>query len=314
MQFRLAKRTIHAVNDVSFTLAAGSVLGLVGESGCGKSVTALSLMGLLDAPGVVMGGPAIFQDEDGARDLLALPAHEWERVRGRRIGMIFQDPLTSLNPALSVGYQIAEPLRVHFGLSRAAARAQAADWMRRVGLDAARLDDYPHRFSGGMRQRVMIALAAACRPRLLIADEPTTALDVTIQAQILKLLRGLVRELGAAVILITHDLGVVAQMADRVAVMYAGRIVEDAPVAQLFAAPQHPYTKALLAARPRLDQLTRRLQAIAGAPPALDTDAPGCAFAPRCPLRLPVCDEKRPALAEIAPGHRAACYRMVNGE
>ncbi len=308
-QFRLAKRTIYAVNDVSFTLAAGSILCLVGESGCGKSVTALSLMGLLDTPGRVVAGQAWFYDEDGACDLLALRADEWERVRGRRLGMIFQDPMTSLNPVLRVGYQIAEPLRVHFGLSRAEARAQTADWLQRVGIDAARMDDYPHRFSGGMRQRVMIALAAVCRPRLLIADEPTTALDVTIQAQILRLLRGLVKELGAAVILITHDLGVVAQIADRVAVMYAGRIVEEAPVAELFAAPQHPYTQALLAARPRLDRLTTRLQSISGVPPRLDTDAPGCAFAPRCPVRLPVCDEKRPALTEIAPGHRAACYR-----
>lgn len=308
VEFQTARRTVRAVNDVSFELAAGSVLGLVGESGCGKSVTVLSLMGLLEPPGRITGGAALWHDADGTRDLLTLSPREWEQVRGRRMAMIFQDPMTSLNPALSVGYQIAEPLRVHLGLSREQARAQAAVWLRRVGIDAARMNDYPHRFSGGMRQRVMIALAAACRPRLLIADEPTTALDVTIQAQILKLLRGLVKELGAAVILITHDLGVVAQLADRVAVMYAGRIVEEAPVGQLFAAPQHPYTQALLAARPRLDQRTPRLPAIPGAPPALETEITGCAFAPRCAVRLPHCETMRPVLQDMAPDHRAACF------
>jgi len=309
-QFDLKQGVIRAVNGVSFALDEGRVLGVVGESGCGKSVTALSIMGLIDPPGHVKGGRVLFRDGGETHDLLALPPAQLERLLGNRISMIFQDPLTSLNPVLSVGYQIMEPLRVHRGMSARRARAQALQLLRRVGIPGAgtRLDDYPHQFSGGMRQRVMIAMAVACQPKLLIADEPTTALDVTVQAQILNLLRELRRELGTSVLIITHDLGVIAQLADRVAVMYAGRIVEDATVEEIFDAPRHPYTQVLVASIPRLNEWPARLATIEGAPPSLRGETEGCAFEPRCPLRVARCARERPPLVELEAGHSCACW------
>jgi oligopeptide transport system ATP-binding protein len=309
-QFETEEGVIRAVNSVSFTVDEGSVLGLVGESGCGKSVTALSIMRLIDPPGRVTSGNVLFYDNGSERDLLALPQVALEEILGNRISMIFQDPLTSLNPVLTVGYQIMEPLRVHRRMSAREARDEAARLLRRVGIPGARarLDDYPHQFSGGMRQRVMIAMAVACRPKLLIADEPTTALDVTIQAQILNLLRELKRELGTSVVIITHDLGVIAQLADRVAVMYAGRIVEDAPVAEIFDAPRHPYTRALVASIPRLNEWHERLPTIEGTPPRLRDERGGCAFEPRCTSRIPRCAHERPPLVELSAGHAGACW------
>ncbi len=306
-QFNSAK----AVNGVSFAIEEGSVLGIVGESGCGKSVTALSIMRLIEPPGEIAGGRVIFHDEDKEIDLLTLSVKQLEKILGNRISMIFQDPMTSLNPVLSIGYQIMETLRLHRGLSSKEARKQAVYLLQRVGIANAkqRINDYPHEFSGGMRQRVMIAMAVACQPKLLIADEPTTALDVTIQAQILNLLREFKNESGISIIIITHDLGVVAQLADQVAVMYAGRIVENAPVEAIFKRPQHPYTQALVASIPRLGEQPERLQTIEGAPPHLQReDYIGCSFYPRCPFRIPICAEKRPILTEIRAGHSAACW------
>src|SRR5215216_4255538 len=279
-QFKLEKDIIRAVNGVSFSIDEGNVLGIVGESGCGKSVTALSIMRLIEPPGEVTNGKVILHDEGEEIDLLTLPDKKLEKILGNRIAMIFQDLMTSLNPVLSIGYQIMDILRVHLGLSEGEARDRAIYLLQRVGIANAhqRLNDYPHEFSGGMRQRVMIAMAVACKPKLLIADEPTTALDVTIQAQILNLLRELKRELGTSVVIITHDLGVIAQLADRVAVMYAGRIVEDAPVAEIFDAPRHPYTRALVASIPRLGEQPDRLLTIEGAPPRLLNESIGCAF------------------------------------
>ncbi len=300
-----------AVNGVSFTIEEGSVLGIVGESGCGKSVTALSIMQLIEPPGEISDGKVILHDEDKEIDLFNLSDKQLERILGNRISMIFQDPMTSLNPVLSVGYQIMETLRVHRGLSSKEAREQAVYLLQRVGIANAkqRINDYPHEFSGGMRQRVMIAMAVACQPKLLIADEPTTALDVTIQAQILNLLREFKNESGMSIIIITHDLGVVAQLADQVAVMYAGRIVENAPVEAIFKHPQHPYTQALVASIPRLGEQPERLQTIEGAPPRLQReDYIGCSFYPRCPFRISICAEKRPILTEIRAGQSAACW------
>jgi phosphonate C-P lyase system protein PhnK len=306
-QFNSAK----AVNGVSFAIEEGSVLGIVGESGCGKSVTALSIMRLIEPPGEISAGCVIFRDEDKEIDLLNLSDKQLEKILGNRISMIFQDPMTSLNPVLSIGYQIMETLRVHRGLSAKEAKKQAHFLLQRVGIANAkqRINDYPHEFSGGMRQRVMIAMAVACQPKLLIADEPTTALDVTIQAQILNLLRELKNELGMSIIIITHDLGVVAQLADHVVVMYAGRIVENAPVEAIFSSPQHPYTQALIASIPRLGEQPERLQTIEGMPPRLQReDYIGCSFYPRCPFRVLICAEKRPILAEIRAGQSAACH------
>ena len=310
-QFDLKHGVIRAVNGVSFPVDEGRVLGIVGESGCGKSVTALSIMRLIDPPGRVTGGRVLFHDGGQTRDLLKLSPPELESILGNRIGMIFQDPLTALNPVLTVGYQIMEPLRVHRRMSARRAREEAVRLLTRVGIAGARtrLSDYPHQFSGGMRQRVMIAMAVACKPRLLIADEPTTALDVTIQAQILNLLRELRRELGTSVIIITHDLGVIAQLADAVAVMYAGRIVETAPVEEIFNAAQHPYTQALVASIPRLNEWHERLPVIEGAPPSLQRGAPeGCAFEPRCPRRIGRCATERPPLVEFQAGQSCACW------
>ncbi|MBM3523115.1 MAG: ABC transporter ATP-binding protein [Alphaproteobacteria bacterium] len=299
---------VAVVDRVGFELARGGSLGIVGESGSGKSVTALSVMGLLSWPGRVAAGSV---ELDG-RELVGLPETELREVRGGRIGMIFQEPMTSLNPLLTIGDQIGEMLRFHRGQDRAAARRAAIELLRKVEIPLAerRVDDYPHQLSGGMRQRAMIAMAIACHPQLLIADEPTTALDVTIQAQILDLLRALQRELGMAVILISHDLGVVAEFAQHVAVMYAGRIVERAPVGALFARPLHPYAAALLASSPRLDRTQTRLTAIEGAMPSLAAPPAGCRFHPRCPHAVEACSADEPALEERERGRAVACLRV----
>jgi oligopeptide/dipeptide ABC transporter ATP-binding protein len=310
VEFRTHRGTVYAVNGVSFEIAAGETLGLVGESGCGKSVTALALLGILPRAGRVSGGTAVF----GGRDLLRLRDRALRRIRGREIAMIFQDPMTSLNPVLTIGRQIREALETHFGLSRRAAEARAAELLDQVGIPSpkARLADYPHQFSGGMRQRAMIAMALACKPKLLIADEPTTALDVTIQAQILDLLRTLVRESDTALVLITHDLGVVAGMCERTAVMYGGMFVETGATEQIFARPRHPYTLGLLTSIPRLDQTrTRKLQPIEGAPPHLTRPPAMCPFAPRCAYEVQQSRQEVPQLVEIEPGHRVACFNPV---
>jgi oligopeptide/dipeptide ABC transporter ATP-binding protein len=305
-EFRIGGRWYPAVRDVSLTLARDETLALVGESGCGKSVTALSVMGLVQPPaGRVAAGRILL---DGV-DLAALSEAELERVRGDRIGMIFQEPMTSLNPVMTVGDQVAEALRIHRGLSRAEALDRARALFEEVKIPSAarRLREYPHQFSGGMRQRVMIAIALACEPAVLLADEPTTALDVTIQAQVLGILADLRARHGMAVLFITHNLGVVAQIADRVAVMYAGEIVEDGPVGRIFAAPAHPYTRALFAAIPRLDAPGQSLAAIPGRVPPLDAMPAGCRFAPRCPLRRSGCEQEQ-VLAPVETGHRARCH------
>ncbi len=307
-QFSLGKETIRAVNGVSFSIVEGEVLGLVGESGCGKTVTSLSIMQLIEPPGKITGGKVIFHDTDKQIDLLKLSDKELENVLGTRIAMIFQDPMTSLNPVLTIGYQIAEILRVHRGFSNRDAKEKAMDLLRKVEIANHRFDDYPHEFSGGMRQRVMIAMAIACEPKLLIADEPTTALDVTIQAQILNLLRKFKKELKMSVIIITHDLGVVAQLADKVAVMYAGKIVETAPVNDIFERPQHPYTQALVASIPRLGFQGERFPTIEGAQPSLSEDFVGCSFYPRCDFRVGICAIETPVLKQTFPQQSAACF------
>jgi oligopeptide transport system ATP-binding protein len=301
--------TVHAVDGVSLTLDEGEVLSIVGESGCGKSVTALSLMRLIDEPGRIVGGTAKFRDGDHVVDLLELSQSQLQQIRGHKISIIFQDPMTSLNPVLTIGYQLAEPLKLHEKMSAKAARARARELFQRVGIPDPdqRLQDYPHQFSGGMRQRVMIAMAMACRPKLIIADEPTTALDVTIQAQILDLLRQLRDDFGASVILITHDLGVVAEIADKVAVMYAGRVVEDGSVRTIFRYAQHPYTRALLKSVPRLRDWPDRLETIEGTPPDLRAEITSCPFEPRCAYRIPLCKDVLPSLLAVEPGHRSAC-------
>jgi peptide/nickel transport system ATP-binding protein len=305
--FALDGRHVHAVDHVSFAIEAGRVLGLVGESGCGKSMTALSLMRLVPSPGRVAGGRVLL---DG-RDLLALPAREMREVRGAGLAMIFQEPMTALNPVFTVGSQIAEALRLHRRMSRGQAWERATALLDEVGIPepARRAHDYPHQLSGGMRQRVMIAIAISCQPRVLIADEPTTALDVTIQAEILELLRTLRERHGMALLLITHDLGVVAEQADEVAIMYAGRIVEQAPVADLFARPLHPYTQALLRSMPGGEGRRERLEAVPGTVPDLLHLPSGCAFRDRCPLAIEECAAQVPALEEKAAHHRAACIR-----
>lgn len=309
-EFRLARGVVHAVNGVSFALAEGQVLGIVGESGSGKSVTALSVLRLIEPPGRIVGGQILLHDEQKTVDLMALSPQGLENIRGNKISMIFQDPMTSLNPVLSVGYQLMEPLKQHRSMSETQARAAAIKLLERVGIPQAslRIKDYPHQFSGGMRQRVMVAMALACRPKLLIADEPTTALDVTIQAQIVDLINELKDEVHTSVIIITHDLGVIAGMADQVAVMYAGHIVEHGSVGDIFNAPQHPYTQALLGAIPRLHAWPDRLTTIEGAPPSLTVDIQGCPFYPRCPVHQPKCLVENPPLLEILSGHSAACW------
>jgi len=298
---------VKAVEDVSFDLAPAETLGIVGESGCGKSVTAMSVMRLIDRPGKITGGKILFKGDD----IVEMGDEELRKVRGGKISMIFQDPMTSLNPVLTVGFQIAEAVKTHLNLDDKAANARAAEMMDLVRIPDARrrLKNYPHEFSGGMRQRVMIAMALSTNPQLLIADEPTTALDVTIQAQVLELMEGLAREFQTATLLITHDLGVVAGSCQRVIVMYAGRIVEEAPSATLFAKPAHPYTQALLRAVPRPDEKRgTRLAAIGGQPPNLINLPPGCPFAPRCPKVQPRCRAELPKLEHVGVNQKAACF------
>ena len=300
---------VRAVDGVSFSIQPGETLAVVGESGCGKSVTSLSVMRLVSSPGRVVSGAIRF---DG-RNLLDLTEPEMRKVRGNDISMIFQEPMTSLNPVLTVGGQIAETLVLHKGLSRSDAAARAVEMLRLVNIPepARRAAEYPHQMSGGMRQRVMIAMALACDPKLLIADEPTTALDVTIQAQILDLMRGLQEKTGAAIMLITHDLGVVAEMAQRVVVMYAGRKVEEAPVKELFANPRHPYTRGLMNSMPRLGSslgARKRLQEIPGMVPSLREPIVGCAFASRCPQVVERCRVEAPQLEAKSPGHWVSCW------
>jgi oligopeptide transport system ATP-binding protein len=306
--FRTRDTAIHAVNGVSFSLKPGELLGVVGESGSGKSVTMMSLMKLLPSPPArIESGSAVL----AGRDLLKMDAEELRKVRGADIGFIFQDPMTSLNPVFTVGFQLMEPLREHLGLSKKDARKRAAELLALVGIPSPdkRLDDYPHQFSGGMRQRVMIAIALACDPKVLIADEPTTALDVTIQAQILELVRKLRKELGMAIVWITHDLGVVAGIADRVAVMYGGQIVEQADVRELFASPRHPYTTALLQTLPKLGGAREeKLRTIAGQPPLLTAYPRACSFASRCPHVFERCHRENPPLMKVGADHAVACW------
>jgi oligopeptide transport system ATP-binding protein len=309
VEFWTTRGTVYAVNGISFDIGVGQTLGIVGESGCGKSVTSLALLGLLSRAGRVTGGTAQFE----GRDLLKLDDAALRKIRGREIAMIFQDPMTSLNPVLTIGRQIHEALETHFGMEERPARKRTAELLDQVGIPNAkqRLDDYPHQFSGGMRQRAMIAMALACEPKLLIADEPTTALDVTIQAQILDLLRELVSEGDAALIMITHDLGVVAGMCERVHVMYAGTFVETGYATQIFDHPRHPYTYGLLQSIPRLDAKRAKLQPIKGTPRNMLTPPDHCPFAPRCPNVIGMCVEHLPPLNPLEPGHRAACFNPV---
>ncbi|MBI4317221.1 MAG: ABC transporter ATP-binding protein [Chloroflexi bacterium] len=299
---------VKAVDGVSFDIRQGEALGVVGESGCGKSVTALSIMRLVPhPPGRTVSGEIFF---DG-KNLLTLSDEQMRRVRGKEVAMIFQDPMTSLNPVLTVGRQISESLELHLKMSGTQARKRTIELLGMVGIPSAeqRVADYPHQFSGGMRQRVMIAMALACNPRMLIADEPTTALDVTIQAQIIDLVKRLRKELGTAVMWITHDLGVVAGMCDKVVVMYAGHVAESAPVRELYERPSHPYTLGLLRSIPRLDEERKaKLVPIEGLPPDLINVPPGCPFAPRCPYVKEVCRQTMPSLRVVGPGHEIACW------
>ena len=303
--FDVPRRPVVAVNDVSFAIHKGETLGLVGESGSGKSVTAFSILRLLQPPGRIVAGRIMFRDQD----LATLSESGIREVRGAGIGLIFQEPMAALNPVMRVGTQIAEGLRVHGMAGKDEARQRAIDLLRAVRITdpERRIDDYPHQLSGGMRQRVMIAVALSCRPPLVIADEPTTALDVTVQAQILELLRDMKREFNLALLLITHDLGVIAETADRVAVMYAGRIVEQGTVRQIFNRPLHPYTQGLLASIPG-ESAGSRLRAIEGVVPSLSALPSGCTFAPRCPHRMDVCTTAMPALTVIDNEHSARCY------
>lgn len=307
-QFRTREGIVHAVNGVSFKLTEGETLGIVGESGCGKSVTVMSMLRLIPTPpGKVTAGRAMFQ----GKDLLTMSDEEIRHVRGAQISMIFQDPMTSFNPVLTIGRQLIEPLETHLGMNRAQAYDRAAEMLKMVGIPNAkdRLNDYPHQFSGGMRQRAMIAMSLSCNPQILIADEPTTALDVTIQAQITDLVKKLRDELGMAIIWITHDLGIVAGLARRVSVMYGGFIIEEAPVKRLYANPHHPYTIGLLGSLPRLDANQRhRLTSIEGLPPVLYQTPTACPFAPRCHYRVERCLQENPLLTEVELDHRAACW------
>ncbi|WP_435125755.1 ABC transporter ATP-binding protein [Actinacidiphila sp. bgisy144] len=307
VEFHTRDGVARAVNGVNYSVRAGETLAVLGESGSGKSVTAQTVMGILDMPpGRITHGEILFQGED----MLKMSAEQRRRIRGRKIAMIFQDALSSLNPVLSVGYQLGEMFRVHQGMSRKQARAKAIELMDRVRIPAAkdRIGDYPHQFSGGMRQRIMIAMALALEPDLIIADEPTTALDVTVQAQVMDLLAELQREYNMGLILITHDLGVVADVADKIAVMYAGRIVETSPVHDIYRAPAHPYTKGLLQSIPRLDRKGQELYAIKGLPPNLTRIPGGCAFHPRCPIARDVCRTEVPQLHTVGAERGSACH------
>jgi peptide/nickel transport system ATP-binding protein len=307
VSFRTEEGVVRAVDSLSFSLGKGEVLGIVGESGSGKTVSMLSVMRLIRDPNAIVEGQVFHR----GRDLIALSQREMQSVRGAEIAMIFQDPMTALTPVYRVGWQIAEQLRAHERLSARAARVRTVELLREVGIPNAsrRAEDFPHQFSGGMRQRVMIAMALSCNPSLLIADEPTTALDVTIQAQILELMKRLQRDHGSSIVLITHDMGVVADLAERVVVMYAGSVIEEGSRTDVFRDPQHPYTWGLLGSMPRIDRpRPRRLAAIPGTPPSLLAPPEGCRFAPRCVHRFERCST-RPALAErVAPGHKDACH------
>jgi peptide/nickel transport system ATP-binding protein len=310
VQFWTARGTIYAVNGISFDIAPGETLGIVGESGCGKSVTSLAILGLLPRAGRAVGGSATFE----GRDLVGLSDAELRRIRGKDIAMIFQDPMTSLNPVLTIGRQIREALETHFDMEKDAAEKRAAELLDRVGIPSAkaRLRDYPHQFSGGMRQRAMIAMALACEPKLLIADEPTTALDVTIQAQILDLLNDLVSERDTALVMITHDLGVVAGMCERVHVMYAGLFMETGSAEQVFGRPRHPYTLGLLQSVPRLDMARQAyLRPIEGNPRDMLNAPQACPFQPRCRYEVEASREAVPPLEELEPGHFVACFNPV---
>ena len=299
--------TVRAVDGVSFDLYKGKTLGIVGESGSGKSVTSLSIMGLLSIPpGKIEGGRALFHD----KDLLSMSEKELRRIRGNRISMIFQDPMTALNPFLTVSEQITEVLRTHKKMNKKTARTRAVELLSILGVadPDKRIDNYPHQFSGGMRQRVMIAIALACDPEILIADEPTSALDVTIQAQIVELMEGLSRKFGTAIIMITHDLGIVAGMCDEIVVMYAGHSVEKGDTRQIFANPLHPYTEGLIQSVPRLDGESKKLYSIPGQPPDITNSMSGCPFAPRCYRRMERCNTEKPRLFEKEPGHWVSCH------
>ncbi|NKX37361.1 ABC transporter ATP-binding protein [Rhodobacteraceae bacterium R_SAG4] len=305
VEFPTRRGPLEAVKGLSLDLDEGEILGLVGESGAGKSITGAAITGLIEPPGLIRSGEVRLR---GAR-IDNLPADKMRRIRGKEIGAIFQDPLTSLNPVYTVGEQLIDTMRVHLGLDQKTARQRAIDWLAEVGIPApeARLDQYPHQFSGGMRQRVVIALALCAEPKLIIADEPTTALDVSVQAQILALLKRLCRENGTAVVLVTHDMGVIAETADRVAVMYAGRLVEIGDVKQVIEEPLHPYTRGLMASIPQIGIRDRRLTQIEGAMPGLRNAAPGCAFAPRCPRAMEHCHSIRPAPQDAGTG-QVACH------
>jgi oligopeptide transport system ATP-binding protein len=315
-RFDTPEGVVHAVNGVSFELDEGETLGVVGESGCGKSVTMLSLLGLIPKPpGRVERGQAFFE----GRDLLALSPDELREVRGGQIGMIFQDPMSSLNPVMTIGRQMAGPMRVHLGIPDSAVTERATELLDMVGIPRAaeRLDDYPHQFSGGMRQRVMIAMALSCNPRILIADEPTTALDVTIQAQIIDLVQRIQQQLKMAVIWITHDLGIIAELAQRVVVMYAGYVVEEAGVMETYHRPLHPYTIGLLGSLPSVEGEVERLANIEGRPPSLLRDVRYCPFAPRCAYSIDRCWGANPRLLPVEPGQKIACWvdvREAQGE
>ncbi|NGX62136.1 MAG: Oligopeptide transport ATP-binding protein OppD [Chlamydiae bacterium] len=299
---------VEAVRDVSFTLEEGETLAIVGESGCGKSVTAQSLIRLVPTPpGKFEGGEIYF----GEKELLSASRKEMEKIRGREIGMVFQDPMTALNPTMRVGKQIAEGIRKHLGLNLRNARCQALQMLNLVGINdpEKRMEQYPHELSGGMRQRICISLALACQPKLLIADEPTTALDVTIQAQILELMQAIQKKMGTSIILITHDLGIVAGMCDRVLVMYGGKVIEQGTVEEIYYSPKHPYTKGLLASVPRLDMEKKKsLSAIDGTPPQLLKPPKGCLFCPRCSSAMRICPEKTPPLKEVSSTHQYSCW------
>ena len=310
-KFDAADGVVHAINGVSFDIRPGETLGVVGESGSGKSVTMMSLLGLIPSSvGRIAAGTARYRATDGEVDLLKLSERQFGKIRGREIGMVFQDPISSLNPVMTVGRQIGESLQRHLGLSKRESNRRAVDMLARVGIadPSRRVDDYPHEFSGGMRQRVMIAIALAAGPRLMIADEPTTALDVTVQAQIMALVKELQAESDLAVIWVSHDLGVVAGLADRVLVMYGGTIVESASVDDLFERPQHPYTRGLLASIPGTGMAGSRLASIPGTPPSLQHELRLCPFADRCTHAIERCALERPGLTDIAAGHAAACF------